>query len=214
VALAVTVATLLVSLTSIIQQTFTRDAQILHIDRTIQKVGSLINLFLAVLPLPLLLITFLLPRAGRPERFGTLGSLPQKVGVLAIGAALLTLGAGFRAGTTWMPLVSVREAAPWFLSKACFYVFDLGMDFLVLAGYMVSRVDQRFWVPDGSKKAGDFESGVAAREEKMGAGVKGEGADVERGSVSSDGRPSEDLESVVDDAEEEKDLEKDDEVVV
>ena len=205
-----TVATLLINLTSIIQQTFTRDADILHIDRTIQKVGSLINLFLAVLPLPLLLVTFLLPRTEKAERFGTQGSLAQKVGILAIGAALLTLGAGFRAGTTWMPLVSVREATPWFLSKGCFYVFDLGMDFLVLAGYLASRVDLRFWVPDGSKKACDFESGVAAREEKMGASATGNGADVERGSVGSDGRAS--VESVVDEDLEEKEMEKDSDV--
>ena len=48
----------------------------------------------------------------------------------------------------------------------------------------------------------------------MGAGAKCEGADVERGSVSSDGRPSADLESVVGDAEEEKEMEKEGDVVV
>jgi hypothetical protein len=38
----------------------------------------------------------------------------------------------------------------WYHSKACFYVFNFTIDFLVVVVFFVGRVDRRFWVPNGS----------------------------------------------------------------
>jgi hypothetical protein len=51
----------------------------------------------------------------------------------------------------------------WYDSKACFYVFNFGVEIIVVALYIVLRVDKRFHVPDGSKAPGDYSRGKAGR---------------------------------------------------
>lgn len=168
VGIAVTVSTLLMLIVTLIQQFYTRDVEILHIDRTISLVGSTINLVLAFLPIPLLGLTLcvllyrrLANKSTRIETIGTSGTFAQKILFLLFVSALLTLGTGFRAGTAWVAPVSVTKEKPWYFSKACFYVFDLGLDAVILMAYLVLRVDKLFWVPDGCVRQGQYEVGCA-----------------------------------------------------
>jgi hypothetical protein len=161
IGLGVTAATLAMTLTAVIDSFYTLETSILAIDRVIQKVGTLVLLVLAVLPVPMLVIIFLIPkRVAQPTAFGKLGTFQHKVIILLGASVLLTLGAGFRAGTTWMPLVSNKLPTPWYFAKGYFYCFDLMIDFLALASYLLLRVDQRFHVADGAKTSEDYENGA------------------------------------------------------
>jgi hypothetical protein len=64
------------------------------------------------------------------------------------------LDAGFKTRTTWSPPRPFADPA-WYESKACFYVFDLCLEILMLST-LTWGIDQRFWVPDGCRKAGDY----------------------------------------------------------
>lgn len=97
------------------------------------------------------------------EQFGS-GTWVAKVFIVSLVAVLLCLGASFRAATSWMKPRPFTHPA-WYHSKACFYVFDFGIDIMVVALFFVARVDQRFWVPNGSSKVRHYR-GVEDNEEK------------------------------------------------
>lgn len=171
VGIVVTVCTLILMIVSNIQSFYTRDLQILQIDRKENLFGSTMNLILAFLPIPLLALTLCMllfrritNKSTHIEAVGISGTFTQKVVFVLIASALLTLGAGFRAGVAWMRPISVMEEMPWYLGKVCFYLFDLGLDAVILVAYIVVRVDKLFWVPDGCKSEGQYEVGcVEAR---------------------------------------------------
>lgn len=75
------------------------------------------------------------------------GSIARGSTVLVIAALLLTLGAGFRAGTSFAPARRVDDPA-WYHHKACFYVFNFGTELAVIYLYAAVRVDRIFYVPD------------------------------------------------------------------
>jgi hypothetical protein len=45
---------------------------------------------------------------------------------------------------------------PWYDSKACFYIFNFSLEILLLGILTFTRIDKRFFVPNGSKQAGDY----------------------------------------------------------
>ncbi|EKV15837.1 putative family c-likeg-protein-coupled receptor protein [Penicillium digitatum] len=50
-----------------------------------------------------------------------------------------------------MPPRPIIDSA-WYHSKACFNIINFANDLLAVAIFFVGRVDQRFWVPNGSSK--------------------------------------------------------------
>ncbi|EDO03176.1 hypothetical protein SS1G_05656 [Sclerotinia sclerotiorum 1980 UF-70] len=61
------------------------------------------------------------------------------------------------AGTAYKPR-EIDDPA-WYHSKACFYIFDFGIEIVVLYVYAAMRVDRRFIVPNATKVEGDFRKG-------------------------------------------------------
>lgn len=157
--MALNIGTLLVLLVSVIQSNYTRDEAILKKNRNMLLAGTTAYMFSAFLPTICLAVMFAIPRrTERPvERFGTIGGFKSKVLILLASSLVLTLGAGFRMGTNWLPPVPLNQPQPWYFSKACFYLFDLSDDLVALAAYLALRVDLRFYVNDGAKGPGDFE---------------------------------------------------------
>lgn len=96
----------------------------------------------------------LLPTRKDAETFGQ-GSMRSKLIILTLSACLCMLIAGFKAGVTWSPARPATNPA-WFHSKACFYVFNFACEILVLCVLTFSRIDKRFFVPNGCKQAGDY----------------------------------------------------------
>jgi len=80
----------------------------------------------------------------------------MKIIVLLTGSTLLCLGASFRCGTLWLPPVPRSQPLPPYFHRAYFYVFNFGLEILVVYLYAIVRVDLLFHVPDGCQ--GSFEA--------------------------------------------------------
>ncbi|EQL30270.1 hypothetical protein, variant [Blastomyces dermatitidis ATCC 26199] len=142
--------TLVMVITATVQSFYTLDTDIRLTDRNLQWWGVSYFTFVSFLPIPLLAFIVLAPRRQPPEQFGQ-GSLRAKVLITASASLLLCLGAGFRAGTTFMPPRMANDPA-WYHHRACFYIFNFGIEATVVFLYFFSRVDLRFHVPNGSSK--------------------------------------------------------------
>ncbi|KAJ5413812.1 hypothetical protein N7509_000439 [Penicillium cosmopolitanum] len=144
------VVNIIMVITNVVQSMYTLNKNTQRIDRDIQLYGLTYFAIISFLPLPLVLLVILSPNRKCIEQFGS-GSWIAKVLLVALTGSLLCLGASFRAGTSWMTPRPATSPA-WYHSKPCFYIFDFGIDILVVAIFLVGRVDQLFWVPNGSSK--------------------------------------------------------------
>jgi hypothetical protein len=145
---------LIALITSIVQQSYTLDANTHRIDRDIQLVGGTNSAFAAFLPIPLLVIGVMLPRLRASpssprsvDKFGS-GRFRSKIRILLFSTLLITLGAGFRLGANFAPRPTNDPA--WYHSRACFYCFNFVVEIVVIYMYAFLRVDLRFHVPDGA----------------------------------------------------------------
>ncbi|TGO16991.1 hypothetical protein BPAE_0457g00010 [Botrytis paeoniae] len=148
-------AGLITNISVLVENFFTLDPHVLWIDRIVILVVSIYFAFFAFVPIPLLALRLLLPR-HQAEKFGT-GKLRTKVRLVLVTSVLLTLGAAFKAGTAYLPR-GIDDPA-WYHSKACFYIFDFGIEIVVLFLFAIMRVDRRFIVPNQTKMQGDFRKG-------------------------------------------------------
>ncbi|KAJ5431491.1 Protein of unknown function DUF3112 [Penicillium cf. griseofulvum] len=144
------VVTIIMVITCVVQSSYTLNSNTLRIDRDIMIYGQTYFSIISFLPIPLVLLVLLSPNRKQIQQVGSGGWVP-KVFIVVLVSLLLCLGASFRAATSWMPPRPVTDPA-WYHSKACFYVFNFTIDILAVAIFFVGRVDQRFWVPDGSSK--------------------------------------------------------------
>ncbi|TVY67422.1 hypothetical protein LSUE1_G009115 [Lachnellula suecica] len=142
-------------ITCTVQSFYTLSINTRRIDRDVQLVGATYFAVGAFLPLPLMLLNFTLPRRAPLEKFGA-GRHRTKIYVIVFCSFILSLGAAFRAGTAYVP--RPRADPAWYHSKACFYLFNFTIEITVVALLAIFRVDQRFHVPNGSNKAGDYSS--------------------------------------------------------
>jgi hypothetical protein len=151
---AVIILLLIALITSIVQQSYTLDANTHRIDRDIQLVGGTNSAFAAFLPIPLLIIGVVLPKmrsaSNSPrsvDKFGS-GRFRTKIWILLLSTLLIFLGAGFRLGANFAPRPASDPA--WYHSRACFYCFNFTVEIIVIYMYVFLRVDRRFYVPDGA----------------------------------------------------------------
>lgn len=150
-----------------IQQFFTLNTTTLDIDRYLQLAGNTYFAAFCFAPIPMVILSLIFPRR-RVEKFGA-GRLRNNVVILLIAVAILSVGQIFRCVTAWLPNYPLRIHqgqeidAPWYYSRWCFYVFNFATEILVVIFYAVTRVDLRFYVPDGSKKVGDYSNRPGGR---------------------------------------------------
>jgi len=103
----------------------------------------------------------MIPRRTYIDKFGN-GKYKTKIGIALTGTVLVALGSAFRAGGAWLPTAFLTEPTKWYFSRTCFYVFDYGLEVIVLYMYLIARIDKRFYVPDGSQGAGAYSGDVVA----------------------------------------------------
>lgn len=151
---ALTVFLLVITVVAIVHSHYTLDTARLHADSGIELGAITYFLSLAFLPIFLVYISHVLPRTRKPVKFGA-GSWRAKVRILTVGASLCIFGAGFRAGSQFMHPRRPDDPA-WYHSKVCFYLFNFTVEVLVVYLYLVTRVDQRFYIPNGSRDDGDY----------------------------------------------------------
>ncbi|KXG52841.1 Protein of unknown function DUF3112 [Penicillium griseofulvum] len=180
------VVTIIMVITSVVQSSYTLNSNTLRIDRDILIYGQTYFAIVSFLPIPLVLLVLLSPNRKQIQQVGS-GSWVVKVFIVGLVSSLLCLGASFRAATSWMPPRPVTEPA-WYHSKACFYVFNFTIDILVVAIFFVGRVDQRFWVPNGSSKVRHYRrDGSSEKNEQAsqdGLSFSGDERDIEGSGVS------------------------------
>lgn len=132
----------------------TKSLQTLHSIRDVTLASSTYSLVMAVFPSFMPAIAYLLPTSPTEEPFGT-GSQGRKLVVLLISCSLAVIIAGFKTGTAWETPRSALNPA-WYHSKAAFYCFDFMLEIIILAMFLISRIDNLFHVPDGCKGPGDY----------------------------------------------------------
>ncbi|KAL0944451.1 uncharacterized protein CTRU02_202338 [Colletotrichum truncatum] len=127
--------------------------------RLVQLFTSTSLAFLAFVPILILLGALFYPGARRPEPFGY-GSISTKALIVLMTAFLLTIGAAYRCAVNY----AIRPvwAPAWWHHKACYYVFNYDLELVVVFTYALMRFDQRFHVPDGACKPGDYRKGQYA----------------------------------------------------
>ncbi|TPX06959.1 uncharacterized protein E0L32_011104 [Thyridium curvatum] len=163
-------ALLVMVITATVITFYTLNPNTRRICRDIQLFAGTFLAFLAFLPIPVVLLAALTPRrGGRPvDKFGQ-GRMRTKVALILFTASLLTLGAGFRIGTSY----DLRLRPAWFHHRACFYCFNFVIELVVVFTYTATRFDRRFHVPDGSSGPGDYTARAAAAAAAGGAGAAG-----------------------------------------
>jgi hypothetical protein len=153
---ALILVTLIMLVTVLVQSFYTLSLRTHAIDRSIVLYGLTFFAVVSFLPLVLLSISLAIPRQqSNIDKFGS-GRLRHNIAIVMIGTLLVCLGATFRCATQWMPPVSRREPLPGYFSRACFYVFNFGLEIIVVYFYAGVRIDKRFWVPNGAKGPGSY----------------------------------------------------------
>ncbi|KAF9696908.1 hypothetical protein EKO04_004925 [Ascochyta lentis] len=159
-ALAFLVISLLMIVVTSIWQFFTLNNNSLRIFRDLQLAGQTYFTVFAFAPIVFVLVSLIIPR-HEIDKFGA-GRLRVNIIILLIAAAVLSTGQIFRCVINWLPPFPLRNAQgqfqdpPWYYEKACFYAFNFVTEIIVVVMYAVVRVDLRFHVPDGAKRAGDY----------------------------------------------------------
>jgi hypothetical protein len=156
VLLGIVIALLIMVISASISLFFTLSPAEREKDRVIQLFAGTFLAGIAFLPIPVVLTSLAIPRKTRVEKFGQ-GRFRTKIRLLLATATLLSLGAGFRLGAGFAAPPASRPA--WFDSKACFYIFNFGLEFAVVFAYAVTRFDRRFHVPNGSFAPGHYAGG-------------------------------------------------------
>ncbi|RYP08831.1 hypothetical protein DL764_001628 [Monosporascus ibericus] len=159
VAYACIVASLVMAITSAVWNAYTvpDDVRAKLLCRALLRGASTMLLVVATLPFLLLALATLLPRCYDEEAFGR-GSMLAKMLVLALSALLCVAIACFKTGAAWAPARHISAPA-WYHGLAPFYLFIFTLELVDVTLLTASRVDQRFHVPDGSRKPGDYSRG-------------------------------------------------------
>ncbi|KAF1955709.1 hypothetical protein CC80DRAFT_492690 [Byssothecium circinans] len=167
--------TLAILITATVQSFFTLRQRTKTIDRDLQLYGATFLAIISFLPIPIVRLSYALPRKSELEKFGQ-GRHRTKTTVLIVGTTLCCLGASFRCGTFWLRPVPLSQPCPAYFSKTWFYVMNFGVEILVVYFYAAMRVDLRFWVPNGAKGAGSYggQGSKAAAGTGTGTGTEGE----------------------------------------
>ncbi|KZT52817.1 hypothetical protein CALCODRAFT_75869 [Calocera cornea HHB12733] len=137
-------------ITAIVQEFSDPGQRLLSIDGTILKVALAIFLAFAASPILSLFWTYVVPHERSKDeiramqrRLGT-GHTLTKVTVIAVATALLVTELSIRAATILQQFPS--NAAPWYYSKATFYVIVPVFELTVLVMFAAVRVDRLFYL--------------------------------------------------------------------
>ncbi|TWU76460.1 hypothetical protein ED733_007160 [Metarhizium rileyi] len=156
------IALLVMAIISTVYSFYTLDAHV-HVQlRDVQLFAVTFLAVLAFLPIPIIAVAVLLPlppRRDPVENFGAKGRMTTKIVLVIFTAALLTLGAGFRAGVAYVPRPASNPG--WFHHRAAYYCVNFTIEAVVVFTYALSRFDLRFHVPNGASGPGHYANGVA-----------------------------------------------------
>ena len=151
---AVIPLSLVMLIVAVVQSFYTLNGNTRRIDRDIQLYGQTYFVFVSFLPIVITTLSLLLPRKAPTEKFGT-GRFRNKIYIVYFVSFLCCLGAAYRMGTAYKKPVP-NSQHPAYFGKAPFYVFNFTIEIIIIASYILLRVDRRFWVPNASHGPGDY----------------------------------------------------------
>jgi hypothetical protein len=122
--------------------------------RDIQLAALTYLLIFTCLPLFHVVLAAVQSKSDEEETFGE-GSMRSKSIIVTLSSCLCVIIAGFKTGANWSPVRPITDP-DWYDSKASFYIFDFTMEILILCVLTFSRIDKRFFVPNGCKRPGDY----------------------------------------------------------
>ncbi|KAI1866400.1 hypothetical protein JX265_007701 [Neoarthrinium moseri] len=148
------VGTLIMGITVLVISINTTNVRTLQSIRDVTLASATFILVVAILPFIIVMVAYLKPTPCSQESFGT-GSMAAKSLVVLSSTCLAIIIAGFKAGTSWQPARLAPDPA-WYHSKPAFYCFNFVLEVIILAIFLLSRVDKRLHVPDHCKSPGDY----------------------------------------------------------
>ena len=153
----------LMVVTASTQSFFTTHPATAKADLNMQRGASTYFVFIAFLPIPIVIFALVNPKTNDPDHFGQ-GHFWLKSAVVLTASALLTLGAAFRTSTIFM---STSIIPPWYNAKWCFYFFNFTLEIIVIILFILLRIDLLFHIPNGSKGAYSYARGKEAAEQEV-----------------------------------------------
>ncbi|KAI4913806.1 hypothetical protein J4E90_005526 [Alternaria incomplexa] len=146
--------TLIAVITATVQSFYTLNVGTRATDRGFQQYGATFLAIVATLPLPMTMLTLLIPYSPL-DHFG-MGRLRTKVIVLMISTTLLSIGAWYRCGVALQTPVPRSQPLPGYLGKAPFYIFNFLVEIQTVLMYAILRVDLRWHIPNDAKGPGSY----------------------------------------------------------
>jgi len=141
------VAVLVILITSVVYGYYTLDPTKQSQFAAMRKFGVIYFTVFSASGMLITLAAIAFPSDDDPVPFGKKGGLRSQVLIVLLASTLLTFGAAFRAGTTFLTPRPASNPA-WYHSKAAFYCVYFVVEILVVYLYAIMRVDHRFYVPD------------------------------------------------------------------
>jgi hypothetical protein len=155
---------------------YTLNMHILETMAWIQKGVIIYIVVIAISPWFLLAASVLPPRSPTNQNFGK-GNTSAKLLIVAASTGLTTIIAGFKIGTAYSTQHLATDPA-WYDSRAAFYCFNFMLEVFILCLFVGTRIDQRFYVPDGSSKRRSYE--IHERKESLSDRNESQGEDSEK----------------------------------
>ncbi|KAH8821777.1 hypothetical protein F5884DRAFT_635402, partial [Xylogone sp. PMI_703] len=122
------------------------DSEILSFIRGLLLFGSFYTTTLSVLPIILVTLAAIVPTSSPIEKFA-IGRFRTKIVILILASTILFTGALVRLISA--VLEYPKQSSHKINDKIVFYTTGFTLEIIVVAMYVITRVDLRFWVPDG-----------------------------------------------------------------
>jgi hypothetical protein len=145
---------LIMVITAIVVSFYTLNSETKTRCRDVELAALTYLLVFTCLPNIQILTAILLPKSRQEDKFGQ-GSSRSQVLIVFTSGCLCVLIAGFKAGVNWSPPRPATDA-PWYDSKACLFIFNFALEILILCLLTFTRIDKRFWIPNGATREGDY----------------------------------------------------------
>lgn len=167
--MVVIIGTILCLIAAVILEFYSRKESVSRAVRDIQIYGSTLYAVVAFIPIPIVGISTLARQHPKIkctqtiDKFGE-GSMRAKIAIVLFSAALLTTGAAYRSGTTWLdPIPNMMNGqpveGPWYFSRGSFYAFNFSIELFMVIFWLAVRIDRRFIIPNGAKGPYSYASG-------------------------------------------------------
>lgn len=159
------IVTIFALISTVVVQFYMTDELSQRWTRGVQLYGASLFGLAAILPIPMVIVSMIAKthpdlKEELTDNFGEKGTIRTKILLLLVTAIPLSLGAWYRAITSYLDPIPSSLPSPWYFSKTCFYTFNFTIEILVVLFWLAIRIDKFFIVPDGCKGPYSYGNGT------------------------------------------------------